>query len=218
MTSPTDTEVVIATNVTVLCVARGVYQPTVTWRKGPETLNSSSGLTVSERTEANNSVVHSSLLISVFTRSDAGRYSCDVDNTIRNDSTSFELILLGKFYILLMNVNLRMCFIFTEPAIIISYPQDVNALAGVSLMLTCVGYGTPMPVLRWQTSRKILGNDSRTQISEGNISTSSTTFVTSLLLLCNTSEDDIGNYSCAANNTVATSLSDEFHVSVQRML
>ena len=111
-----------------------------------------------------------------------------------------------------------MHFIFTEPAIIIAYPQDVKALAGVSLMLTCVGYGTPMPVLRWHRSGETLSNDSRTQVSEGNISISSTTFVSSLLLLCNTSEDDIGNYSCVANNTVATSQSDEFHLSVQRTL
>ena len=100
VTSPTDTQVVIGTNVTMLCVARGIYQPTVIWRKGSEMLNSSSGVTVSESIEANNSVIHSSLLISVFTRSDAGQYSCDVANTIRNDSTSFELILLGKFHIL----------------------------------------------------------------------------------------------------------------------
>ena len=57
-------------------------------------LSNSSTLTISETTETN-SVVNSSLMISVFTRSDAGQYSCDVTNEAGNDTTSFKLDILG---------------------------------------------------------------------------------------------------------------------------
>jgi len=33
----------------------------------------------------------------------------------------------------------------TEPALIVVYPDDVEVLAGDSLLLTCVGYGIPLP-------------------------------------------------------------------------
>ena len=78
----------------MFCVASGIYLPTVTWRRGQEVLSNSSTLTISETSEAN-SVVNSSLMISVFTRSDAGQYSCDVINEAGNDTGSFELVILG---------------------------------------------------------------------------------------------------------------------------
>ena len=78
----------------MFCVASGIYLPTVTWRRGQEVLSNSSTLTIFETTETN-SVVNSSLTISVFTRSDAGQYSCDVTNEAGNDTASFELIILG---------------------------------------------------------------------------------------------------------------------------
>ena len=95
-----DTDVIIGSSVTVFCVARGIYLPTVTWRRGQDVLSNSSTLTISETSEAN-SVINSSLMISVFTRSDAGQYSCDVTNEAGNDTASFELVTLGITRLLL---------------------------------------------------------------------------------------------------------------------
>ena len=96
LTHSNDTDVIIGSSMTVFCVASGIYLPTVTWRRGQEVLSNSSTLTISESTETN-SVVNSSLMISVFTRSDAGQYSCDVTNEAGNDTASFELILQGIY-------------------------------------------------------------------------------------------------------------------------
>ena len=84
----------------MFCVASGIYLPTVTWRRGQEVLSNSSILTISE-TAKTNSVVNSSLMISVFTQSDGGQYSCDVTNEAGNDTACFELILQGITHIIL---------------------------------------------------------------------------------------------------------------------
>ena len=62
-------------------------------------LSNSSTLIISETSEAN-SVVNSSLMISVFTQSDAGQYNCDVTNEAGNDTASFELVTLGITWLL----------------------------------------------------------------------------------------------------------------------
>jgi len=97
LTHSNDTDVVIGSSVTVFCVASGIYLPTVTWRRRQEVLSNSSTLTISETAEIN-SVVNSSLMISVFTRSDAGQYSCDVTNAVGRDTATFELVTSGICY------------------------------------------------------------------------------------------------------------------------
>ena len=54
-----------------------------------------------------NSVINSSLMISVFTQFDAGQYSCDVTNDAGNDTASFELVILGNYSL----HNVLVCFL-----------------------------------------------------------------------------------------------------------
>ena len=103
----------------------------------------------------------------------------------------------------------------TEPALVVVYPDDVEVLAGDSLLLTCVGYGIPLPLLSWQKNGETLTNNSKIFISESTVSRANTTLVRSSLLLCNASIEDSGGYSCTANNYIMDSKSENFSVSVQ---
>ena len=99
---------------------------------------------------------------------------------------------------------------------VVVYPEDAVVLAGDSLLLTCVGYGLPPPSLSWQKNGEtISADDAKFSLRETRVVVEGAEFVRSSLLLCNTSEEDTGNYSCSANNTIREPATEEFSISVQ---
>ena len=112
-------------------------------------------------------------------------------------------------------VQLHIVLLRTEPALVVVYPDDVEVLAGDSLLLTCIGYGIPLPSLSWLKNGQTITNSSKIFISDSIISRGSTSLVRSSLLLCNASIEDSGDYSCTASNYITDSKSENFSVSVQ---
>ena len=100
--------VIIADSVTVYCETRGVHRPTVTWMKGIEVLSNSSSAAISESVGPNGTV-NSSLTISMFSRSDAGEYSCSVTNSAGNDTAIFQLTIQGECLLLDISDFCSMC-------------------------------------------------------------------------------------------------------------
>ena len=90
-----DTEVIIAESVTVYCEATGVYTPTIMWMRGSDVIENSSSIVIAESVWSNGTV-RSMLTINVFTRADAGVYSCHTANSAGSDEASFELIIQGS--------------------------------------------------------------------------------------------------------------------------
>ena len=104
----------------------------------------------------------------------------------------------------------------TEPALVVVYPDDIELLAGDSVILTCVGYGVPAPLVTWQRNgEQIVANSSKFRVTETVVIVNDTMFLKSTLLLCNASELDIGDYSCMAGNTVQEPASVTFSVAVK---
>ena len=94
MSHTQDTEVIIAESVTVYCEAAGVYTPTIVWMRGNDVVENSSSMVISESTWTNGTV-RSTLTIDVFTRADAGVYSCRAANSAGIDEVSFKLVIQG---------------------------------------------------------------------------------------------------------------------------
>ena len=99
---------------------------------------------------------------------------------------------------------------------VVVYPADTVVFAGNSLLLTCVGYGIPLPSLYWQTNGKTISEeDSGFFLSETVTTVENSQFVRSSLFLCNAREAQAGNYSCSANNTVHGISTKNFSITVQ---
>ena len=94
MIRPNQTTALDAGNaISFTCVAYGVPNPSISWKKGDTLLSNSSQATIYEElvTEDGVTFVHSFLQLRSVEETDAGQYSCFADNTLGNDTASFEL-------------------------------------------------------------------------------------------------------------------------------
>jgi len=76
------------------CVAYGIPNPSISWKKGDILLSNDSQVTIYEQPMIQNGVtlVQSILELSSAEEAEAGQYSCFADNTLGNDTASFELV------------------------------------------------------------------------------------------------------------------------------
>jgi len=95
-----------------------------------------------------------------------------------------------------------------RPATIEIHPNDhVEINAGNSLILTCVGYGVPLPFLYWSRGGRELTNNSRVIITEDMAleGDSGVAVVKLSMEICRSGTTDAGFYSCTAVNDVGNS-------------
>lgn len=99
---------------------------------------------------------------------------------------------------------------------VVVYPEDTVVLAGDSILLTCIGYGIPTPLLHWQRDGvNIIEDDSKYFITETTVIVDNTVFVMSSLSLCNSSEVNSGEYSCTANNEIRVPATENFTITIK---
>ena len=86
-----------------------------------------------------------------------------------------------------------------DPQIVI-YPNDTEILAGSTLILSCTGYGIPLPSIVWRKAGLELSevNNSRVTVWEETVAAGEHTFTRSYLQMCSTVELDSGLYNCSA--------------------
>ena len=86
-----------------------------------------------------------------------------------------------------------------DPQIVI-YPNDTEILAGGTLILSCMGYGIPLPSIVWRKGGLELSevNNSRVTVWEETVVAGEHTFTRSYLQMCSTVELDSGLYNCSA--------------------
>ena len=85
--------------------------------------------------------------------------------------------------------------------------------AGSTTVLSCVGFGDPIPNVTWTRGATELSNGSRTTIYERLVTSNGVIFVQSILQICSIGETDIGQYSCTLGNAVSNT-SVDFELSV----
>lgn len=100
-----------------------------------------------------------------------------------------------------------------QPAEIVIAPQSTSVTVGDTVLFSCVAKGYPLPNITWYDPTGILANDSRVTIYDLPLYEGGYFFLHSVLEICSVELEDGGNYSCFANNSAGSSIS-EFTVEV----
>ena len=79
-------------------------------------------------------------------------------------------------------------------------PQNTSVVAGNTIVMACVGSGSPTPSLNWSRNGMELTNDSRFTIYNELVTENGVTFIESILEICSIGEADAGEYTCAVAN------------------
>lgn len=185
---PEDTVVIAGSTVILTCVAFGEPLPSITWSVDGANVTNDSRIEIIElRTSRNGRPFLKSVLqICGVGDDDAGRYNCTAVNTVNTDSADFSLTVI------------------TEPATLVMVPENIVTLAGVSVTLTCVAFGYPIPRIRWEKtdhiSRTTVQHTNTTQIMNRVINRNTTQLQQSTLFLCSSEVISTAVYSCIADN------------------
>lgn len=117
------------------------------------------------------------------------------------------------FFVLLFSHSLRS--VLAASAELVVVPGDSTATEGNTLILTCVGFGVPLPNVYFsRNGTQLTTNNSRVSIFTEVVEEQGLEFVQVTLQICGLDRElDTGNYSCTANNSNGTQTSS-FEVTV----
>eukprot|EP00731_Ephydatia_muelleri_P030015 Em0021g538a len=110
-----------------------------------------------------------------------------------------------------------------SPSVIV-YPTTTSSDTGGVVILSCVVFAIPIPNITWSVtnqygSTNIVQNTSSTTIKTSTLTVSNYTYTVSYLVICNTTENNTGTYSCAGSNgvnvTSLTTTSESFLVTIK---
>ena len=202
------TEVETDSTLIFTCLAIGRPLPFINWTNNGTTLVNNSTVLIYWQlmTEGGITFVRS-ILQTCATNSN--NYRCIANNTVGVGvfNFGFDLNLEGKCQLinwLLTAVNLHCSLTETVSAKVVIHPgEDTHTDIGTSVVLTCVGYGVPLPALTWKHNETVVQNSSQFFINEYTVneSQSAATFLVSSLTVCNSGAEDAGNFSCTSRNT-----------------
>lgn len=82
--------------------------------------------------------------------------------------------------------------------------SDTFLMAGQTAILACAGYGNPQVEFSWSISGRTLANTSLVTIYHEDFVQGASVFKRSFLQLCSVALTDIGNYTCAVSNGLAS--------------
>ena len=171
----------------------------------------------------------------------SGEYSCTSQNEFSNQTARFQLSVLDDGMYIHLYVHacytiegltssvcgylhwLHALFDLTSlycllvhsaaaPVRIVVTPEDIVVGINSTLMLACVAYGEPTPLVGWSREGARLMNDSRVTIYKNEVTEGGLSFNKSILEICSFETLDRGQYSCDASNQAATA-SASFEVS-----
>ena len=105
-----------------------------------------------------------------------------------------------------------------EPAQVVLAPGNTTVTSGSILMITCLGFGSPLPTIIWRKGDGQLtnGSDSDINVYENLLTESGVTLSRSVLEICSVNLADEGEYSCSSVNDFGNdSVSFQLLVNVQ---
>ena len=98
-----------------------------------------------------------------------------------------------------MYLNCALCFVLGRAQVVLA-PQNTSVVAGNTIVMACVGSGSPTPSLNWSRNGMELTNSSRFTIYNELVTENGVTFIESILEICSIGEADAGEYTCAVAN------------------
>lgn len=202
MALPDDSEVNVADTILLTCVGYSHPLGTIIWSRNNIYLMNGTRTVIYEEefTENGFTFVSSTLQICSAESSDAGLYTCKVDNGITEASSNFSLTVISQV-----------------PVIALA-PNDTIVTAGFSVALTCAAYGIPVPEISWSrrdlTGLALLEDTNATNITSESFVEGGVTFVYSTLVLCSSEVLSTAELSCTATNSIGSD-TEYFTVSVE---
>jgi len=187
------TEVNPGNTVVLQCVGYGFPTPLVNWTQNETTLRSESNTTIREEIVNEGGVGFFKSTLEICSINASVAYDCAVVSSTGNSTFAFRVILQAEGQ---------------RPATIEVHPNNhVEINAGNSLILTCVGYGVPLPFLYWSRGGRELTNNSRVIITEDMAleGDSGVAVVKLSMEICRSGTTDAGFYSCTAVNDIGNS-------------
>ena len=112
----------------------------------------------------------------------------------------------------------------SEPPAVIVYSNNVSSDTGSLVIISCTVFAIPLPNITWTVTNQygsthIVENTSTTIITTSALTVQNYTYATSYLVICNTTENDTGTYTCSGSNQVngssLTVTSEEFGVAIR---
>ena len=219
--APNDTSLYVGETVVLSCVTYGLPLPTISWTRDGLPLRSPFIVNETEIVSDHVTFLRSTLVLCALRVPDDGQYSCSASNNHSTVQQTFSLTVKGTYshlhlphsvtiYFLLVHF-----FVAVEPQIVI-FPNSSDFFAGSTVLLTCAGYGLPLPSIQWNRGSsdellRVSANDSRVDIWEKMVEVGGHTFIQSHLRICSTVESDSGVYSCTAR-TAEREDREEFEV------
>jgi len=87
--------------------------------------------------------------------------------------------------------------------VIVVHPNQTTSVGvGNTITFVCVAYGIPDPSISWNRGDTTLSNGSQIFIYEVLLVQDGVKYVQSIIELCSVEEEDTGQYSCFAENTI----------------
>lgn len=96
-------------------------------------------------------------------------------------------------------LKLSLCFTLGRPQVVLA-PRNTSVVAGNTIVMACVGSGSPTPSLNWSRNGMELTNNSRLTIYNELVTENGVTFIESILEICSIGEADAGEYTCGVAN------------------
>lgn len=96
--------------------------------------------------------------------------------------------------------SLRNFLLFAAPPQIVISPGNSSVEAGNTIILSCAGFGDPIPSVTWNMGSIQLSNSSQITIYTEVVTEVGFDFVHSILEVCNVDEATSGEYSCTVGN------------------
>ena len=86
-------------------------------------------------------------------------------------------------------------------------PDDINVVAGNTILATCVGYGVN-PTITWSKGEVTLSNETdssgRVSVYEETFYQNGLLFIQSILEICSTEDSDTGSYTCTVSSQTSS--------------
>ncbi|XP_022803438.1 roundabout homolog 1-like [Stylophora pistillata] len=176
---PKNQSVLIGSNVTFSCTAKGLPRPTIHWIK----VNTSRFLRTNPRGRViqDGRTNRSQLLIIGVEMEDYGKYLCIANNSFGRTQSG----------VVVLNIDVQ------KPEIV-EGPKNQRASIGSNATFSCTVKGLPRPTIYWikdNASYPLQSNPRTSLVQEGND-------IRSLFLITGVQTEDYGIYQCIAKNSV----------------